>query len=298
MISSTVSDFKDVRKALKDLLVETGYEVWVSEDGSIKTKPDRSAFENCFEAVKQADMLIFLIGGHYGALYDADASISVTRQEYRTALQSGKPHLVFVSSAVWEARAVYKAYLESGLPFVCSSQIKDERVIDFIDEVASQTTGNWIHVFNDISDLLRRVRTQLGIISPDYEFYYQPLKSSPTNSDGTLNFEIGFKNISAKPLLEFDIFLEFRSPVISMSYDFSRSAVNLTGGEGLSPDGLMFSWSGQMLPTDGWVVFVLKADKAPAIKRIVTPFHGVIVGTKNFIVGADRSAVRKLFPTR
>lgn len=244
MISSTVSEFRDIRRALKELLLEAGYRVWISEDGSIQTDSDKSAFENCFEAVRSADFCVFILGGKYGTLFDVDRNISVTRQEYRVACEEKKPHLVFVERGVWEAKAVHGAYSDHGHAFIESPQIEDSRVIDFLDEVTGKTEGNWIHIFNDISDLLSRVKAQLGIINPDYEFYWQATKGNLKNEDGTLNYEIGFKNISGKPLLEFELFINFSNPVLSIDYDFPRSQVNLTGGRNLSSDKESFHWSG------------------------------------------------------
>lgn len=283
MISSTVRDFKDARKILKEILTAAGYRVLVSEDGSILTDSREETHESCFKAVEHSDIVIFLIGNRYGSLYDESSGISVTRQEYRHAKTVGTRYLVFIGSGVWAARSVHKSYLEKGLPFVESPLISDSRIIDFIDEVDQEK--RWIHQFSDVSDLIRQVKNQLDIISPAYELYYQPMKGNPSNPNGSLNFEIAFKNISENPLFEFYVNLQFAAPIIDIQYDFSRSAVNLTGGRGLSDSKAEFEWSGQMLPTDGWVVFILKSNSAPRIKSIATRHHGRYVSNGRIIRG-------------
>ncbi len=284
MISSTVKDFKDIRKILKEMLVAGGYKVLISEDGSILTGSSEETYDSCLTAVEQSDIVIFLIGNRYGSLYDESSDISVTRQEYRHAKAVGKQYLVFVDNGVWSARSVYKSYLKKGLPFVESSLISDSRIIDFIDEVDREK--KWIHQFSDVSDLIRQVKSQLDIINPAYELYYQPMKENPSNPNGSLNFEIGFKNISGAPLFEFYVNLQFATPIIDIQYDFLRSAVNLTGGKGLSNSKTEFEWTGQILPTNGWIVFVLKSKSAPRVKSIVTKHHGKYAANGRIIRGA------------
>lgn len=283
MISSTVQDFKDIRTILKGFLSSAGYKVLISEDGSIIADSAKETFENCLKAVEASDILIVLIGSRYGTLYDEKSDISITRQEYRHAKELDIQYLVFVDKAVWDARHVYKAYLRKGLPFVESSILADKRIIEFIDEVDEDK--KWIHQFSDVADLLKQVKAQLHIVDPQYELYCQPMKGNATNPDGSLNFELGFKNISNQPLLEFYVLIEFAAPVIDIQYDFSRSAVNLTGGSGLSNDKRKFEWSGQMLPTDGWIVFEVKSRDTLKIASLVTKHHGRFASTGTIIRG-------------
>jgi len=283
MISSTVHDFKDARKILKQELTKAGYKVLISEDGSIITDSKGETYVDCLKAVEFSDFMIFLIGNRYGSLYDTKSGISITRQEFRHADAKDKQLYVFVDSNVWGTRPVYKAYLEKEYPFVESTAVSDARILEFIEEV--DTKGKWIHQFSDIPDLIRQVKIQLDIVDPDYELYYQPLKGNPSNPDGSLNFEIGFKNISGSPLFEFFLRLKFNSPVLAIHYDFSRSSVNLTGGSGLNADKSSFEWSGQMLPTDGWVVFNIKSTVNPEIKEISTKHTGRLVSDGKIIRG-------------
>jgi len=283
MISSTVKDFKDARKILKDVLVAAGYKVLISEDGSILTDSSEETYESCLKAVEQSNIVIFLIGSRYGSLFDETHGISVTRQEYRHAKAIGKRYFVFVDGGVWTAYSVCKSYLEKGLPFVESSSLSDSRIIDFIDEVNQEK--KWIHQFSDVSNLVRQIKSQLDIVNPAYELYYQPLKGNPSNPDGTLNFEIGFKNISGGPLFEFYVNLQFAAPIIHIEYDFTRSAVNLTGGKGLSGNKTEFEWAGQMLPTDGWIVFTMRSKLTPRIKLITAKHHGRYVTNGRVIRG-------------
>lgn len=285
MISSTVLDFIDSRKILKGVLKSAGYNVIISEDGDIKVDSGQTIFDNCLEAVESSDIVITLIGSRYGSLYNESEEISITRQEYRHALLHNKRRLIFINNSVWNARKIYKEYLNEGYDFKKSDIITDMRILSFIDEVVGNE--EWILQFNNVIDLIALVKKQLNIVDPKYEFYYQSLKGNPRNPDGTFNYEVGFKNISGAPLFEFELDLDFNNSVISIDYDFSRSSVNITGGKYLHNNNKSYEWRGQMLSTNGWIVFIIKSIDEPRISNIRTKHTGKIVSNGRIILGTE-----------
>ena len=72
MISSTVHDFRDARKLLKQVISQGGYNVIISEEGDIIVDSKRNIYENCFKAVEDSDIIITLIGSRYGSLFDPE----------------------------------------------------------------------------------------------------------------------------------------------------------------------------------------------------------------------------------
>lgn len=172
-------------------------------------------------------------------------------------------------------------------PFVAPLHYIDFREID-------PTTSSNFNVENEgpFKELLESIfrvpkKPPLGPIHPafaSYEFYFQPLKGNPKNADGTLNNEIGFKNITDSPLHNFIFTIIFREPVISVKYDFHRSSANMTGGEGLTHDSKCFNWFGNQIMEDGgWAVFIIKSKTVPKISKISTKLVGRIVGTNQII---------------
>ena len=131
------------------------------------------------------------------------------------------------------------------------------------------------------------IKPPLGPIHPafaSYEFYFPLLKGKLKEADGTLNYEIGFKNITDSPLHNFVFTIIFREPVLSVEYDFSHSSANMTEGTGLSDDGKRFNWLGNQLMEDGgWAVFVIKSKTIPVISKISTKLVGRVVGTNQII---------------
>lgn len=140
-----------------------------------------------------------------------------------------------------------------------------------------------------IENLLRSIfrsskKPPLGTPHPaiaSYELYFQKMKKpGPASQDN--QWEIGFKNVTDSPLHNFAFAIEFSSPVDSVTYDFSRSSANMTGGEGLGAGNRMFHWFGNQLFEDGgWAVFVIRSNSVPVIKRICTKLLGRSADLKN-----------------
>lgn len=172
-------------------------------------------------------------------------------------------------------------------PFIAPLRYIDFRKVDITN--SSHFSIEKEGPFKELLEAIFRVpkKPPLGPIHPafaSYEFYFQPLKGRPKESDGTLNYEIGFKNITDSPLHNFVFTIIFRDPVLSVEYDFSRSSANMTGGSGLSDDGKCFNWLGNQLMEDGgWAVFIIKSGTTPVILIISTKLVGRVVGTNQII---------------
>jgi hypothetical protein len=130
------------------------------------------------------------------------------------------------------------------------------------------------------------VKPPLGAPHPSlasYEFYFQKMKNPPKENHDQY-WEFGFKNLTDGPLHNFTFAVVFDQPVKSVRYDFKRSSSNMTGGDGLSDDRKRFHWLGNQIMDDGgWVVFVVKSQIPPVIKRISTKLLGRVSGSKQLI---------------
>lgn len=107
-ISSTVPEFRDLRSALKYWFEEIGFEVQVSEVSDFEHRPHDTAFEACFNNIRQSDFYVLLIGRDRGSWFDEATATSVTQQEYRVAYESfttaRNPEIVgFIRSGVLDS---------------------------------------------------------------------------------------------------------------------------------------------------------------------------------------------------
>ena len=192
-ISSTVSDFEDLRSALKYWLSEMGYDVYTSETCDFPKDSSESSYQACFSTIEKCDWYILLIGSRYGSTFrDANTNevISITQAEYRTAytlFTEGKIKKVipFVRQNVWTAKQERES-MERGMKSEeAVSQVKSTpspnadmpaEIFTFIDEVSRSREmqkahsgetqyprGNWINVFNGFSDIIDALRIELNL---------------------------------------------------------------------------------------------------------------------------------------
>ena len=120
---------------------------------------------------------------------------------------------------------------------------------------------------------------------PRYELYCQKMKSPPESAIPEEVYEMGFKNITDSPLLNFEFAIYFKEPVESVKYDFNRSSANLTRGKYLSPDKKRYHWRGNQIMEDGgWVVFIIRTKTPPPIiTRICAKIPGILIPDKKLI---------------
>lgn len=114
-ISSTCYDLKFVREDLADFVIGYDYETILSENGDIGYTPGQNLDKSCYAAMQTADMVILIIGSEYGSAASGETKkefeeyISVTRNEFRTAVESGIPIFVMIDKKVMAEYGVYDA---------------------------------------------------------------------------------------------------------------------------------------------------------------------------------------------
>ena len=118
-ISSTFYDLKYIREDLANFVRSYGYEPILFEDGDIGYTPGKELDMSCYESMKNSEMVILIIGGEYGSAASGEKKdgfkeyISVTRNEFRTAIESGIPVFVMIDKKVMVEYGVYEANYDS-----------------------------------------------------------------------------------------------------------------------------------------------------------------------------------------
>lgn len=145
-ISSTFYDLKYIREDLANFIRSYGYEPVLFEDGDIGYTPGKELDKSCYDAMKNSDMVILIIGGEYGSAASGEKKdafneyMSVTRNEFRTAIAAGVPVFVMIDKKVMVEYGVYEANLDSiegeniEIKFTTTKSIN---VFRFIKEVKS-----------------------------------------------------------------------------------------------------------------------------------------------------------------
>lgn len=92
-ISSLMANYQDQREAAARAAQALRYELLRAEDFGARPDTPQQA---CLQAVREADVILLLMGAHYGAIQPS--GVSATHEEWREAVRTQRPVLVFVES--------------------------------------------------------------------------------------------------------------------------------------------------------------------------------------------------------
>ncbi|WP_226701143.1 DUF4062 domain-containing protein [Priestia aryabhattai] len=167
-ISSTTSDFIDLRSSLGYYLEKSGYRVYMSETSTFPVNPNKSNFEQCFELINQCQYYILLIGYKRGSWYKHGVS-TITQQEFRHARSKFEKTgdislLTFIRDDVWSIVSEYKRSGGIYKPKIMEDTEFTERFINEVtrdeDFSEAQQQGRdfprttWVSRFNRFSDII------------------------------------------------------------------------------------------------------------------------------------------------
>lgn len=148
-ISSTFYDLKYIREDLANFVRSYGYEPVLFEDGDIGYTPGKTLDSSCYESMRNSDMVILIIGGEYGSAASGEKKdgfkeyMSVTRNEFRTAVESGIPIFVMIDKKVMAEYGVYDANfddIEKENRMMTFPTTKNINVFRFIKEIKGIVT--------------------------------------------------------------------------------------------------------------------------------------------------------------
>ena len=143
-VSSTFYDLKYIREDLSNFIRTHDFEPIMFEDGDIGYTPGKPLDKSCYETMKSSDMVILVIGGLYGSPATSEEKdefkeyMSVTRNEFRTAVNEGIPVFVFIDTKVFSEYAVYEMNeesIEEQKVAIKFSATKDINIFRFIREI-------------------------------------------------------------------------------------------------------------------------------------------------------------------
>lgn len=175
-VLSTDYDLQDYRKAVIDELKKKNIRVSAFEEPDFPVEPDQHSHDSCLTALSRADIAILIIDKRYGGISYSSDGISITEQEFRSAIEKKIPYLVFVSKETWDERDCYhKELKESGISeedfksnYVCKhvNDIKVIKFVDFIQHIYDKNKcSNWISTFNSIQSLIDEINGKLAGLS-------------------------------------------------------------------------------------------------------------------------------------
>lgn len=172
-ISSTATDLIDIRAELLHIIPKWGFVALGYEEPGFPKPLGINPHDICLKAVDKCDILLLIIGGKYGSLYEGidpnyrDKGLSITRCEADLAYKSGKGFITFIRDTVWNEWKSYNSFLIKGN----SSEsfplfyVDDYRIFEFIDETVKRK--KYIDPFNNSVQLKEYLKGQLTGESSD-----------------------------------------------------------------------------------------------------------------------------------
>ena len=100
-ISSTYYDLRQSRENIEAFIKSIGYEPIMHERFTIPYTQERPLVEDCMYEISECDMVIGIIGNHFGSRYMDDESASITMQEIQRDSAEGKKVYLFVAKDVY-----------------------------------------------------------------------------------------------------------------------------------------------------------------------------------------------------
>lgn len=159
MVSSTVYGIEELLDRVYAILTNFGYEVWMSHKGTVPVLPNKTAFENCLDAVQQCDLFLGIITTQYGSGKEDKEALSITHQELLKAIELNKPRWILAHDHVVFARSLLRymghgtAKKRDALKLKPNNIIDDLRVIEMYEAAIrhdiniKDRKGNWVQKF-------------------------------------------------------------------------------------------------------------------------------------------------------
>lgn len=144
-ISSTFYDQQHIRDELARFIEEKNYEAVLSERGDIGYVSGTPLDLSCYASVQSCNMTVLLVGGKYGspATGENDSDpfneyLSITRNEFKSAIDSHKTIFVFIDKSVLAEYQIYKrnkSAIESKTLPINFNATDNINVFRFIEEI-------------------------------------------------------------------------------------------------------------------------------------------------------------------
>jgi hypothetical protein len=178
-VSSTYYDLKHIRNSIENFIREMGYEPILFESGDIPFKHDLTLDESCYKEIENSHMQVLIIGGKYGSpesktpeklIISKDKMFlfynSITKIEYKTALDKGIPVYVFVEKQVLAEYDTYKNNRENET--IKYAHVDSTNIFKLLDEIYAQRTGNYVKGFEKSDDITSWLKDQWAGLFADY----------------------------------------------------------------------------------------------------------------------------------
>lgn len=171
-ISSTYVDLADARSSIEECLQSLYFEPIAFERGGISYDHRKPLDLSCYEAVKECDMMILVIGGRYGSKasnlsdsVDGRTINSITKSEYLEAIAAGIKVITFVKENVLHEYYTYRNQPKIQRRTFKPAAVDNIAVFQLIYEVLQLDHNNQVVKYETVSEIVQKLRQEVALLA-------------------------------------------------------------------------------------------------------------------------------------
>ena len=180
-ISSTIGDLQHLRETIRSVVEDLGYRPVMSEFSEVGYLSDSTAEAACYKSVAECQVVVMIIGKHYGSTSSVDPEKSVTEMEFEEALKGSARIITFVDAEVYDFKKVFDAN-KNKESYEYPEMNNPAKTFAFISRVNAATTRNAIIRYATTMDIRQILKSQFAAMVYDLLCPHDP-KADSTMKD-------------------------------------------------------------------------------------------------------------------
>jgi hypothetical protein len=163
-VSSTIHDLQHLRDAIRDTILELGYNPVMTDYGDVGYLPSVNVEDSCYLSVGECQITVLIIGKRYGSR--SPNGSSVTQNEFQTSKRQKVPVISLIDDEVLKFKRVFDANPQSSLT-TFPGMDDPTATFSFIAEIAQSSVNNGFIPFTNVSDPRIKLKHQLAHLFGD-----------------------------------------------------------------------------------------------------------------------------------
>lgn len=159
-ISSTYYDLRQVRNNIGNSLEELGYKPVMHERSGVAYTQTQELEKDCYQELSTCDIVVCIIGNHFGTRSANEDGLSITMKEIQTAILNKKKVYVFISKDVFIENRIYEANQNNG-GFV-AAYADNVEIHEFILKLRREVRIHPISEFETTEEIVNTLKLQFA----------------------------------------------------------------------------------------------------------------------------------------
>lgn len=171
-ISSTYADLADVRSSIEDCLRKLYCNPIAFERGGISYDHRKPLDLSCYDAVKECNMMVLVIGGRYGSSssnlsesVDGKTINSITKAEYLAALAAGIKVITFVKANVLQEYYTFRNQPKTQRKAFKPGTVDNIAVFQLIYEILQLDRNNQVIQYEAAIEIVEKLKQEVSLLA-------------------------------------------------------------------------------------------------------------------------------------